>query len=258
MTQEYGRLLSGAALGRQRLFTADDNQWAPSEPEVTTTLWRYMSFAKFCSLLERRALFFSLVGDMEDRYEGFIYPPPPREPSDPLERAEHFLRSILRKITRTALVSCWTESPYESRLMWTTYAGTEGVAVRTTFHDLRESIRSVPELPVTFGEVQYVDYRESEVSRFGWAPLFHKRMEYRDENEVRAALPGPPMDPGKLPDIPLDPDVAEHRGRHISVNLETLVKEVRVPPHAAPWFIEVVKSAIQQSPITASVTQSVI
>ena len=32
-----------------------------------------MSFAKFCSLLDRKALFFSLVGDMEDRYEGFIY-----------------------------------------------------------------------------------------------------------------------------------------------------------------------------------------
>ena len=35
-----------------------------------------MSFAKLCSLLERRELFFSLVGAMEDTYEGFICPPP--------------------------------------------------------------------------------------------------------------------------------------------------------------------------------------
>ena len=70
--------------------------------------------------------------------------------------------------------------------MWTTYAGTEGVAVRTTFHDLRESMHSVAELPVTFGQVKYVVYRQSVVSKFGLAPLFLKRKEYRSENEVRA------------------------------------------------------------------------
>ena len=34
------------------------------------------------------------------------------------------------------------------------------------------------------------------VARFGWAPLFHKRMEYRGEGEVRAVLPGPPLKKG--------------------------------------------------------------
>ena len=247
MTHEYGNPPIRVYLGAQKLFPGDNDHWEPSEPEDATTLWRYMSFAKFCSLLERRALFFSLVGDMEDRYEGFIYPPAPREPSD-----------HLRKIARASLVSCWTDSRYESHLMWTTYAGTEGVAVRTTFHDLRESMRSVAALPVTFGQVKYVDYRQSEVLRFGLAPLFHKRKEYRSENEVRAVLPGPPMDPVTLLDVTLDPDVAEHRGRYIPVNLEILIKEVVVPSHAAPWFAEVVKSTVQRSPVTASVTQSAI
>ena len=217
-----------------------------------------MSFAKFCCMLERRALFFALVGDMEDQHEGFIYPPAPREPNDPLLQAEQISQDVLRRISRTALVNCWTESSYESRLMWTTYASNEGVAVRTTFHDLRESMRSVAELPVTFGQVKYVDYRESEVPRFGWAPLFHKRMEYRSESEIRAVLPGPRWDTDNLPDVPLDPDVAERRGRYVPVDLEVLIKEVVVPPDAAPWFTEVVQSAIERSPVAASVTQSVI
>lgn len=142
--------------------------------------------------------------------------------------------------------------------MWTTYASTEGVAICTTFHDLRESMRSVPELPVTFGQVEYVDYRQSEVPRFGWAPLFHKRMEYHSESEMRAVLPGPRWDADDLPDVPLDPDVAEHRGRYVPVDLEILIKKVVVPPDAAPWFAEVVQSAVQRSPVTVSVTQSVI
>ena len=266
MTHEYGKPLIGMALGENRLFTGADSRWEdswePSVPEASATLWRYMSFAKFCSLMERKELFFSLVGDMEDRYEGFIYPPIPREHGDRLQQAERLGYEVLRKRTRTALISCWTESGYESSLMWEAYAGSEGVAVCTTFQHLQESIRSVAELPVTFGQVEYVDYRRKEVPRFGWAPLFHKRMEYRGESEVRAVLPGPPfkgwdvnLHP-EVPDIPLDPDVAEQRGRYIPVNLEILVKEIVLSPHVAPWLAQVVKSVIRSSPVRTRVTQS--
>ena len=100
---KYGKPLIGMALGDQRLFTGADSNWEtswePSVPEATATLWRYMSLAKFCSLLERKELFFSLVGEMEDRYEGFIYPP--SEHGDRLQQAEHLGREVLRKIART-------------------------------------------------------------------------------------------------------------------------------------------------------------
>ena len=265
MTYEYGKPLIGVALGHQRLFSGVDAEWGthwrPSEPEATATLWRYMSFAKFHSLLERRELFFSLVGDMEDKYEGFISPPPRRDQGGHLHQAEHTTKEILHKIARTALVSCWTSSDYESALMWKAYAGGEGVAIRTTFRDLQESIRSIAELPVTFGQVEYVDYRQQEVPRFGWAPLFHKRVEYRDEGEVRALLPGPPMRDGystyeEMMDIRLDPDVEEQRGRYISVDLDILIKEVVVPPHAPSWFTKVVKSAVQRSSVEVDVRKS--
>ena len=266
MTHEYGQPLIGMALGDQRLFGGVDSHWEeswnPSEPEVTATLWRYMSFAKFCSLLNRNALFFSLVGDMEDKYEGFIYPPMPREEGDRLQQAERLGHEVLRKIARTALISCWTESDHESSLMWEYYAGTEGVAVRTTFKDLQDSIRSVAELPIAFGRVEYVDYRQKEVPRFGRAPLFHKRMEYRAEGEVRAVLPGPPFQAWdhethtEVPDIHLDPDVAEQRGRYVPVSLEILVKEVVLPPRVSPWFAQVVESVLHGSPVRPCVTRS--
>ena len=256
------------ALGSQRLFTGADyrweDAWQPSEPKTTATLWRYMSLGKFCSLLDRKALFFSLVADMDDRYEGFIYPPLTRQNQDRLQQAERLGREVLHKIVRSALISCWTESDHESSLMWESYAGAEGVAVCTTFQDLQQAIRSVAELPVTFGQVQYVDYRRKEVPRFGWAPLFHKRMEYRGEGEMRAILPGPPFDFGDealVPDaldIRLDRDVAEQRGRYVSVDLEILVKEVVLPPHAAPWFTHVVKSVIHGSPVRPRIIRSAI
>ena len=99
----------------------------------------------------------------------------------------------MQAVTRTALVNCWAESDYESSLMWRTYAGAEGVAIRTSFKELQESLRVIEELPMTFGKVEYVDYDQQDVPRFSWAALFYKRMEYRAEDEVRAVLPGPPV-----------------------------------------------------------------
>lgn len=68
MTYEYGKWVDRMFWGEQRLFLNDESawkgRWEPSQPEATATLWRYMTFAKFCSLLERQALFFALVGDM--------------------------------------------------------------------------------------------------------------------------------------------------------------------------------------------------
>ena len=180
MTHEYGKPLLGMALGDQHLFpddvSAGEEPWQPLEPEPTTVLWRYMSFAKYCSLLEQQSLFFSLVQKLqkeEDRYEGFICPPPRRHKGDRLIRAEHLGREVLLKVVQANLVNCWVNSEHESSLMWKSYAGTEGVAIRTTFRDLQESIHSLnPELPVTFGKIDYVDYRQRTTPRFRWAPLF--------------------------------------------------------------------------------------
>ena len=265
MAYEYGKQLTGMALGDQRLFSGTDadwdTHWEPPEPDPTATLWRYMSFAKLCSLLERQELFFALVGDMEDRYEGFICPPPPRDPGDRLQQAETEGRDVLHEIAQTALISCWTESDHESALLWRTYAGAEGVAVRTTFQDLKESFRSAAEHPVTFGKVQYVDYPQQEVPRFELAPLFHKRTVYHGEEEVRAVLPGPPwetlLDPN-VRAIRLDPDVAEQRGRYVRVDLNTLLKQVVVSSDAGPWFVELVQSVVQRSAVQASVIPSAI
>lgn len=264
MSYEYGKPMIGMALGEQRLFSGDDAVWEacwkPSEPDATATLWRYMSFAKLCSLLERQELFFSLVGDMEDRYEGFICPPPPGL-EDRLQQAEYRGVEVLHKIARTALINCWTKSDHESALMWKTYAGVGGVAVRTTFQDLKESLRFGAKHLVTFGQVTYVDYPQQQVPRFGLAPLFHKRTEYRGEEEVRMVLPGPPWDTlldSNVQEILLDPDVVEQRGRYVTVDLDVLVKQVVVSPYAAPWFAEVVESAVQRSTVGACVVSSTI
>lgn len=267
MTYKYGKPLIGVAQGSEKLFDGDDSDWdttwEPVYPDPTATLWRYISFAKFCSLVEHRALFFSLVGDLEDQYEGFIIPPAFREEAGHLHGAETLSCKILHKFTRSCLVNCWAISEFESALMWDKYAGPEGVAIRTTFQDLQDSFGPIPdELPITFGKVEYVDYRQRNIQRFGWAPLFHKRVEFRSEEEMRVLLPGPPWDVTKANPadvdtlVQLDPDVKSNRGRCVNVDLSTLMKKVVLSPSAPTWFEEVVKSFMRKFQVKAPVVRS--
>ena len=55
MAYEYGRPLRRMKLNGKELLIGEnsrpDDSWEPSLPQDTATLWRYMSFAKFFSLL---------------------------------------------------------------------------------------------------------------------------------------------------------------------------------------------------------------
>ena len=230
----------------------------PSVPEDSASLWRYMSLAKFCSMLESEVLFFALVGDMIDKYEGFIYPPMPLDESEyHLWSAQWDVRDRLAALTKQCLISCWVESEYESYLMWETYAGTEGLAIRTTFGNLYKSLNVTPELPITFGRVKYVDYDKCVVPRLGAGPLFHKRIEYHGESELRAVLPGPPLPAVENPALVLDLDVENNRGRYIPVNLDILFESVILPPNSKPWFEDLVGSLLDKfNKTTVSVLRS--
>ena len=269
MTYKYGEFIAGMRRNGRYPLSIDqergDGDWKPPEPKDSSTLWRYMGLTKFLSLLNRRALFFSLVSDMEDSHEGFIYPLPSTEEGDPDEGARDGL-TLLSATIRTSLISCWTKSEYESTLMWEKYAGKEGVAIRTTLQGLKDSFTSVEKDKARFGRVAYVDYK-SEILRLDVAPLYHKRMEYREESEVRVVLPGPVLDADKYAyyrqgpnlmdvNILLDPDVYKHRGRYVPVDLGILVKEVVLPPKATFWFSEVVESSIRNALGNVPVIQS--
>lgn len=107
MQYEYNSPASAIHLGDIPLLApANAEPWKPVEPEGGATLWRYMSFAKFCSLLDRQALFFSLVGEMDDHYEGFISPPYVRAEGDVLTITEQAVHSLLHKASRSSLINC--------------------------------------------------------------------------------------------------------------------------------------------------------
>ena len=225
-----------------------------SLPQASDTLWRYLDLWRFLSLLEQGSLWFSRLDGLEDPYEGF--PPKPlvddaRRIPEGLPEIEHQRwaqvagrnERVFTLGREIVCVSCWHVNPVESAGMWRLYAALgEGIAIKTTFEDLRRSfIREEP--TVLGGMVRYVDfesYRPTEWNVIDWATL--KRTSFEHEREFRAIV------------MPLTwPAPA---GLAVPVDLDNLIAGVYVSPAAVPWYANLVRRVCARYDLKAEVHQS--
>lgn len=252
-------------------------------PDDNVVIWRYMDFAKFVSLLDKEALFFVRVDKLSDRFEGFYTIPNVSGilseftgPAKDVSRLKLAESKFLRKCTA---VSCWHMNERESAAMWRVYLpGDNGVAVRSSFERLRDSLDACPE-PVGFGMVEYVDYQIDCISdRSGLAPCVCKRKSYEYERELRAIFYKKPDYRAifyKTPDDyardkgfrPIQEVIASFQnhpglfdeklgGMYIRVCLDRLVESVYVSPGSPEWYRKVVKSVMDKYEMSKEIRKS--
>ena len=221
------------------------------QPDDDSQLWRYMDFTKFVSMLDTKTLFFSRLDKLEDKYEGTLSKPTlawveRSLESQPAERKANWSKmlEVYKSFKAHMFVNCWHINEHESAAMWDLYLKSdEGVAVRTTFKRIKESLSSCP-YSVDASKVRYVDY-ETELIPVGgdtsiYYPVVHKRKSYEHENELRlfcwgynmsiedqqsvGSFSAGPINPCLLPLLPDRPGVS------LEVKLEVLIEEVCVAP----------------------------
>lgn len=226
-------------------------------PPDDATLWRYMDFTKFVSLLDRQALFFSRADRLGDPFEGSISlvnvterPVWYRElyPDYSDEDIAQMMRGIgsgLRGIRQHVLANCWHESRLESDFMWKLYAKDNyGVAIMASFESLKRCFTC--EAPIHIGQVQYVDYAKTFIpENFVFFPCLHKRESFKPEREVRAMTLSETNAPVENPP-----------GIYYGVDLPILIEKVFVAPYAEDWFMELVQSVAKRYGLNASICRS--
>lgn len=158
-------------------------------------LWRYMTFDKLKSLLERKSIFFCPLAKYieSDPFEGYSPLVFTRAISSIFEKEVERLKEVTKQVELIAksqgielpinfdseiyklkqdakiihktigkgiLVNCWHASSYESEAMWKLYSKEgRGVAIKTTVNSLKDSISSCDQdILVRFGMVKYMDF----------------------------------------------------------------------------------------------------
>ncbi len=223
-------------------------------PPDDASVWRYMDFTKLVALLETRTLRFTLLGLLEDKYEGHYSLPtveyirrmpeegPPEHRSVLAHNSDFMLRTpeVVREIV---YVSCWHVNDFESSAMWKLYLKSgEGVAIRTSFLRLKESLADSRE--VNGGLIRYIDYTQDEIELGNFFhPVICKRRSFQHEAELRLAVVDPEVPVGSP-------------GLDIEVDLERLIDKVYLAPGTERWIYDLMGSVLRRYEISASVVQS--
>jgi hypothetical protein len=245
-------------------YEAHDLFTPPDDPE--RSIWRYVDFTKLVSLFETSALYFSRADLLSDAFEGSwptrnVRARPDWWPKDLKISSEQFGEVTRRQRLRT-YINCWNRSDGESAALWGIYVPPNGgVAIRSTFARLTSSFE--PDLPepaahgyetgVFVGTVNYVDYsRETIPEGNALSPFVHKRRSFDFERELRAVLTLRPSEARSLDEDP----APTPPGVELSVNLETLVDEIRVSPLAPTWLATLVRQVCKRYGLDAPVVQS--
>lgn len=227
-------------------------------PESSTEVMRYMSYAKFASLILEQSLYFSPLSSLEDKYEGTLPEPYAIGLSsfmdidglsdDQKKHHDHALQQFRIGMRDCTMICSWCLSDHESISMWDRYTHTDGLAILSDVESLKTSF--VGSDDVYIGIVHYIDYQrelfvvEPESYFNAFLPCLHKRREYSDEKEIRALVS----------DLLMKPDTM--RLTKQLVDLSLLIKGVVVSPEAGDWLISLIESDLGRIGVQAPVTRS--
>jgi hypothetical protein len=246
-----------------------------SVPPDDTPLWRYLDFARFMALLDSGSLWFARADTFSDHYElavpaadmpaalagaaeiladtrtregilRYLAPAAGRPEADLARLPDTDVAGLLLRFASRALyISCWQEDQDESAGMWESFVqGNNGVAVRTTLGALRDALDAGrADRDVFLGRVDYLDYRVGSWGKFHWfAPAFHKRRIFRQEQEVRAVVVWPSY--RDLADG--SADITAAAGISVPVDLTRLIEGIVIAPRASPWLPGLVASVLHR------------
>jgi hypothetical protein len=208
-------------------------------PIDPTIIRRYMPLSKFERFVQSSALWFSAASSFPDRFEGTKAAAEANSRDrlwDELGVSEE-QRETIRGFTdwnrQFSFVNCWMMNTNESDLMWHRYAEGNGVAIESTYGNLRSVL---PDWIYIY-QVEYIDYSTDRMIEWhSLAPVFYKRKEFADERELRAVI-------DVFPENNVRRRVTKPfpTGNAIEVDLRQLVTRVVLSPSPTPALVKKVQ-----------------
>jgi hypothetical protein len=226
-------------------------------PSDQTTLWRFMDFTKFVSLLKTNSLFFTRADQFADPFEGakgllknkkkwdkhhvefFINActnlpdgikstKSEKEILNDAKRLLGQLDNIGSHQLKETFINCWHENEYESEAMWKLYTSSldQGIAIKTNYKKLYNSLNKNPSIHI--GRINYIDFNNNfaGINDSFW----FKRKSFEHENEVRA--------------IYQDRESKNENGKLIPIDLNILIEKIYLSPTSQEWFKELVEDIL--------------
>lgn len=256
-----------------------------TESDLDLTVWRYLKFAKFISLITYQSLWFSKLKILEDQFEGHI----PVRTEEAMRQANQSWKKMFtssefhRQIDNwekdnvdsgreMLVVNCWSLGEQESQKMWDGYVGSpEGVAIKSTVRKLATHVH-VPNDPriSQIGRVEYIDFSTFTVGSYqahqaSERAFLKDRCKYAHEREIRLVtmsfkttscvrMDGQPYRAEEC--VGKDMNNFDNGGLYVKTDVKDLIGAMVLAPKAPEWFEQLVKRIAEISQLDASVERS--
>lgn len=245
MKGQNRRVVSRAKLGRYEIRGTSD-----SVIKFKTPLWRYMTFEKFCWLIETSKLYHTRLDQFEDPFEGAVTDAYAKARNDGTLQP-HFSEKemeplIFKSLRLRSYATCWHSSEHESDAQWKLYAsGDAGIAVVSTMERLQKSVTFLPHRHGILRPVDYVDFTSHDMlGPFGepMRPGHFKRKSFEHEKEVRGIIIGNLSHGTAFNETDLK-ELGEKlpKGFEAKVNLRSLIQAIVIGPLAKPYIEKLVR-----------------
>ncbi len=172
-----------------------------SSDDITlqTPLWRYMTFEKFCWLVEKSALYHARLDQLGDPFEGAVTNEYARQRDagkiEPyFEEKKEWEPLTFKSLRFRQFATCWHASEHESDALWKLYApGGAGIAIVTTMERMKQSVELTQYSHGFLGQIEYVDFDSHDMRRQTGGrtvirPGHLKRKSFEHEREVRGMI----------------------------------------------------------------------
>ncbi len=228
--------------GRYEIFEGSSPSINPK-----SLIWRYMSFEKFCWLVETSNLWHSRLDQFNDPFEGAVTDAyaklRDKGAVEPYFSMKEYEPRNIKAARISSYATCWHASDHESDALWQLYArGGAGVAVVTTMERIRESVDFSPHGHGMLGQVEYVDFQTHPMTlpdlNRPIPPGHLKRKSFEHEKEVRGIF------------------MMSFPDNHLRMNLKKLVEAIVISPVAAPFVEELVRIVTKRHRLDGFVRQS--
>jgi len=232
--------------------------WQPNLPskDQPKTIWRYIDFTQFISLLEKESLWFSSIDQFIDPYEGTIPPKVEKEfaklQGENIEEIKDInqnnssaILSGLGAYKYFTYANCWHINTTESAGMWEMYreAGKE-IAIKSSIESIQDAIKNDNQ-EIEYGMVEYRDFDDIEEYplKNGMGQSFYKRDSFGHENEFRAVfIDSDQMVSGELENSIQATMKKAKNGQYLGVDIEMLIDSIWISPTADSWLSDLVET----------------
>lgn len=255
-----------------------------TDSDLDTTVWRYLPFPKFISMLTYQALWFSKLNILQDQFEGRI----PRSTKEKMKLQNQIWKQVFntpefhkqiddwplkneedgRELT---VVSCWFLGDSESKKMWDQYVGShEGVAVKSSVRRLAQYVFVPPDPHMSqIGKVLYIDHDDHEFQYYEASQAheraFLKDKRFSEEQEIRIVTMnfktmccvskfGRPLTREECQGKNMNN--FDNPGLYIIIDIRKLLTGVVIAPYAEEWFELLVRRIIELSDVNVPVIRS--